>query len=146
MVVLEEGAAEGNGVEDEDAGRSVTTGQIFADSALPDVVFASAEGVVTIFANLGTDETTGQFRGLEKRHSLRVGTEGCQVRDVAVAPLAREAASGRCWTGIVCAVTCGVEVPGSNHVVYVEGCGGSGGGNGGGGVLEGELGSKTSVS
>eukprot|EP00581_Thalassiosira_minuscula_P003364 CAMPEP_0183740118 /NCGR_PEP_ID=MMETSP0737-20130205/58783_1 /TAXON_ID=385413 /ORGANISM="Thalassiosira miniscula, Strain CCMP1093" /LENGTH=514 /DNA_ID=CAMNT_0025975103 /DNA_START=82 /DNA_END=1626 /DNA_ORIENTATION=- len=108
-------------LEDEDAGRSVTTGQIFSDSPLPDVVFASATGVVTLFANLGVDENSGKFRGLEQRHQLSVGTDECEVRDVVVTKLAQESRSGRCWVGIVCAVTCGVDNMGKNHIFYVEG-------------------------
>lgn len=50
--------------DDGDAGRSVTTGQMFNNSELSDVVFASAKGVVALFANLGVDESTGQWNGL----------------------------------------------------------------------------------
>ncbi|KAL7537498.1 hypothetical protein ACHAWF_005783 [Thalassiosira exigua] len=107
--------------DDMDAGRSVTTGQIFDDSPLPDVVFASAEGVVTVFANLGVDDESGRFRGLEQRYRLSVGTNKCQVRDVAVGRLAEGTGEGKCQIGIVCAVTCGIKVPGKNHVFYVEG-------------------------
>mmetsp|Transcript_29210 Transcript_29210/g.53378 ORF Transcript_29210/g.53378 Transcript_29210/m.53378 type:complete len:566 (+) Transcript_29210:62-1759(+) len=121
LVVLEDG--EGGDLEDEDAGRSVTTGQIFSDSTLPDVVFASAEGVVTVFANLGVDGESGEFLGLEQRYELSAGTNECQVRDVVVTKLAQERQSGKCWVGIVCAVTCGVEIMGKNHIFYVEGNG-----------------------
>ena len=138
LVILEDGAREHNWKEDEDAGRSVTTGQIFSDSALPDVVFASAEGVVTLFANLGVDNETGKFRGLEQRYQLSVGMRWgriwedliCQVRDVAVTKLAAQqqetisSSIGKCWIGIVCAVTCGIDVLGKNHIFYVEGTGG----------------------
>ena len=57
LVVLEDGemhnngdggdGGAGGGEEHDDAGRSVTAGQLFSDSPLPDVVFASAEGIVT---------------------------------------------------------------------------------------------------
>lgn len=81
--------------EEGDAGRSVTTGQIFSESSLPDVVYGSADGVVTLFANLGVDKRTGEFRGLEKRHQLSVGTHDCEVRDVAVVPLVKNDRGGR---------------------------------------------------
>lgn len=127
LIVLENGAPNSDsGIEDEnDAGRSVTTGQIFADSSLPDVVFASAEGVVSIFANLGVlDKDTGKFRGLEMRYQLSIGTSKCQVRDVAVTKLAHDRDDAdKCWVGIVSAVTCGIEIPGKNHIFYVEGNG-----------------------
>jgi len=110
-------------LEEEDVGRSVTTGQLFSDSSLPDVVFASAEGVVTLFANLGVQKESGEFLGLEQRYQLSVGTDECQVRDVVVTKLAQERGSGKCWVGIVCAVTCGVDVLGKNHIFYVEGDG-----------------------
>mmetsp|Transcript_48068 Transcript_48068/g.102250 ORF Transcript_48068/g.102250 Transcript_48068/m.102250 type:complete len:522 (-) Transcript_48068:115-1680(-) len=121
LVILEDGD-EGT-LQEEDAGRSVTTGQIFSDSPLPDVVFASAEGVVTLFANLGVDEESGEFLGMEQRHRLSVGTE-CSVRDVAVAKLVQDQAEEKCWIGIVCALMCGEpDVLGKNHIFYVEGDG-----------------------
>ncbi|KAL7525851.1 hypothetical protein ACHAXR_003077 [Thalassiosira sp. AJA248-18] len=131
LVVLEDGSTtenesgnSGGSEENEtDAGRSVTTGQIFSDSSLPDVVFASAEGVVTLFANLGVDERTGDFRGLEQRYRLSVGTDKCEVRDVVVTKLGQDQSRGKCWVGIICAVTCGVDVLGMNHIFYVEGNG-----------------------
>lgn len=123
LVVLEDGSDKSDDVDfdDEDAGRSVTTGQIFSDSNLPDVVFASAEGVVSVFANLGVDENTGKFRGLQMRYQLSVGTKQCQVRDVVATKLAQDQNSDKCWIGIVCAVTCGLDIMGKNHIFYVEG-------------------------
>jgi hypothetical protein len=76
---------------------------------------------------LGVDNETGRFRGLEQRYQLSVGTDECQVRDVAVTKLAQETISssiGKCRIGIVCAVTCGIDVLGKNHIFYVEGTGG----------------------
>ena len=127
--------------EEGDVGRSVTTGQIFGDSSLPDVVFASARGVVTLFANLGVEEATGKFLGLEKRTQFLTGDERCQVRDLDVVPLVMMKkennngvgdgdgdGDGTCWVGIVCAVACGFEHPegeprslGKNHIFYVKG-------------------------
>lgn len=50
--------------------------------------------------------------------------KGCQVRDVVVAKLAQDAhQQGKCWIGIVCAVTCGVDILGKNQIFYVEGDG-----------------------
>lgn len=122
LVVLEDGS-ENKHEDDYDAGRSVTTGQIFSDSSLPDVVFASAKGVVTLFANLGVDKEMGNFRGLEMRYQLSVGTDKCQIRDVVVTKLAQERSSGKCWVGIVSAVTCGLDILGRNSIFYVEGSG-----------------------
>ena len=123
LVVLKDGSDKSDDVDfdDEDAGRSVTTGQIFSDSNLPDVVFASAEGVVSVFANLGVDENTGKFRGLQMRYQLSVGTKQCQVRDVVATKLAQDQNRDKCWIGIVCAVTCGLDIMGKNHIFYVEG-------------------------
>lgn len=123
LVVLEDGSDKSDDVDfdDEDAGRSVTTGQIFSDSNLPDVVFASAEGVVSVFANLGVDENTGKFSGLQMRYQLSVGTKQCQVRDVVATKLAQDQNRDKCWIGIVCAVTCGLDIMGKNHIFYVEG-------------------------
>jgi len=125
LVLLEAGAPSTNGVGDEnDAGRSVTTGQIFSDSTLPDVVFASAEGVVSVFANLGVDEATGKSRGFEMRYQLAMSKHKCQVRDIAVTKLAQDVHdSDKCWVGIVGAVTCGIDVMGRNHIFYIEGNG-----------------------
>lgn len=113
-------------MEDKQAGRSVTTGQLYSDSRLPDVVFASARGEVDVFANLGVNDETGLFLGLEKRRTLSIGNEGCQIRDVLVVPM--DEAS--CWMGIVCAVACeqprGEKEPellGKNHIFYLEGGG-----------------------
>ncbi|KAL7471240.1 hypothetical protein ACHAXS_011548 [Conticribra weissflogii] len=119
-----------------DAGRSVTTGKIFGESGLSDVVFASARGVVTLFANLGVDPETGEWRGLEQRGEWEVGKEerGCEIRDVDVVPLLEERGfesngdgKEKCWVGIVCAVACGFSeedpskrVLGKNHIFYVE--------------------------
>ena len=115
-----------------ETGRAVATGQIFPDSALPDVVFASSAGTVDVFANLGRDDAVagggGAFRGLELRHTIDVGDEGCMLRNLAVAPLARRAAAAddedgqpACWIGIACALTCGLEwQQGRNEIVYVE--------------------------
>ena len=115
LVVLEDGEMHdngdgdaGDGEEHDDAGRLATTGQLFSDSPLPHVVFASAEGIVTLFANLGVDKDSGKFRGLEQRHQLLLGGDECQVRDVVVTELvAKQVGSGTCWVGVVCAVTCG---------------------------------------
>mmetsp|Transcript_4857 Transcript_4857/g.10563 ORF Transcript_4857/g.10563 Transcript_4857/m.10563 type:complete len:629 (+) Transcript_4857:57-1943(+) len=119
-----------------DAGRSVATGNIFGESELADVVFASARGVVALFANLGVDPATGEWRGLELRGELELGKEelGCEIRDVDVVPLLEERGVGavgdgkkKCWVGIVCAVACGFNegdpskrVLGKNHVFYVK--------------------------
>jgi hypothetical protein len=111
--------------EEGDAGRSVTTGQIFSDSALPDVVFASAKGIVTVFANLGVDES-GAFRGLEQRYKFSAKNPQCQVRDVAVVPMAQSNDDNECWIGLVTAVACPFEKPkpkylGENEIFYVKG-------------------------
>jgi len=114
--------------EEGDAGRSVTTGQIFLDSVLPDVVFASANGIVTVFANLGVDES-GAFRGLEHRHQFSAKNPQCQVRDVAVVPMAQSDGDNQCWIGLVTAVACPFEKPkpkflGENEIFYIKGsCG-----------------------
>mmetsp|Transcript_8173 Transcript_8173/g.17758 ORF Transcript_8173/g.17758 Transcript_8173/m.17758 type:complete len:488 (-) Transcript_8173:137-1600(-) len=98
----------------EDAGRSVSTGQIYSDSALPDVAFASAEGVLSLFANLGVDEDAQNFMGLELRHQVSLGEERCQIRNVAVADLVPG------WVGVVCAVTCAdLDTAGRNRIFYI---------------------------
>ena len=106
-----------------DAGRSVTTGQIFSDSDLPDVVFASAKGVVTVFANLGVNETSGTFLGLEQRYQFSAENSHCQVRDVAIAPIVKKE---ECWIGLFAAVACPFEKPkpkylGENEIFYIKG-------------------------
>ena len=111
--------------EEGDAGRSVTTGQIFSDSDLPDVVFASAKGIVTVFANLGIDEF-GAFRGLEQRYKFSAKNPQCQVRDVAVARMAQSDDDNQCWIGLVAAVACPFEKPtpkflGENEIFYIKG-------------------------
>lgn len=112
--------------EDGDAGRSVTTGQIFSDSTLPDVVYASARGIVTVFANLGVDES-GRFLGLEQRYNFSARNPNCQVRDVAVVPMVQGSSrADECWIGIVSAVACPFEKPkpeylGENEIFYVKG-------------------------
>ena len=111
--------------EEGDAGRSVTTGQIFSDSVLPDVVFASAKGIVTVFANLGVDEF-GAFRGLEQRYKFSAKNPLCQVRDVAVARMAKSDDGNECWIGLVAAVACPFEEPtpeflGENQIFYIRG-------------------------
>jgi hypothetical protein len=111
--------------EEGDAGRSVTTGQIFADSSLPDVVFASAKGIVNIFANLGVDESGG-FRGLERRYQFSAKNPQCEVRDVAVVSMAQSGDDNDCWIGLVAAVACPFEKPtpkylGENEIFYVKG-------------------------
>ena len=65
-----------------------------------------------------------------------LGGDECQVRDVVVTELvAKQVGSGTCWVGVVCAVTCGVDVLGKNHIFYLEGdgtvCSGDDGGAGG---------------
>lgn len=104
-----------------ETGRAVATGQIFPDSTLPDVVFASSSGTVDVFANLGRDAAAAH-RGLELRHTVRVGRGDCMLRNLAVAPLARTPnGSDACWIGIVCALTCGLERrEGRNEIVFVE--------------------------
>ena len=109
----------------------VTTGQIFSDSKLPDVVYASARGIVTVFANLGVDES-GKFLGLEQRFTFSAQNPNCQVRDVAVVPMMQGSSSAdECWIGIVSAVACPFEEPtpeylGENEIFYVNGnCDGS---------------------
>ena len=107
--------------EEGDAGRSVTTGQIFSDSALPDVVFASAKGKVTVFANLGVGES-GAFRGLEQRYQFSATNPQCQVRKVAVVPMAQSGDDSECWIGVVTAVACGTpKYLGENEIFYVKG-------------------------
>ena len=97
-----------------DAGRSATSGNIYHDSVLSDVVFASAKGRVHLFANRGTDQT-GKFLGLEKRDEFALGTDDCQIRDVEVAEFSADVA------GVVCAVTCNnLEERGRNHIFYVD--------------------------
>lgn len=111
--------------DDGDVGRSVTTGQIFSDSALPDVVFASAEGVITVFANLGVDEY-GNFRGLEQRYTFSAKNPHCQVRDVAITRMTQNDGDNQCWIGLVAAVACPFEKPkpkflGENEIFYIKG-------------------------
>jgi hypothetical protein len=110
--------------EEGDAGRSVATGHIFSDSALPDVVFASAKGVVAVFANLGVDES-GTFLGFEQRYKFS-SESPCQVRDVAVITMARTYDNDECWIGIVDAVACPFTKPkpkylGENEIFYIKG-------------------------
>ena len=96
------------------AGRSATSGNIYHDSVLPDVVFASAEGRVYLFANRGTDHA-GNFLGLEKRDEFALGTDDCQIRDVEVAEFSPDVA------GVVCAVTCkNLKERGGNHIFYID--------------------------
>ena len=104
--------------ENLDAGRSVTTGQLFGQSELPDVVFATSEGTVNLFANMGLDKD-GDWLGLEKRHSLKVGTLDCPIRDMTVTTLFED--DDRYFAGVVCAVTCNyIHNKGDNHIYYVE--------------------------
>lgn len=95
-----------------DAGRSATSGNIYHDSVLPDVVFASARGRVHLFANRGTDHA-GKFLGFEKRDEFALGTDDCQIRDVEVAEFSPGVA------GVVCAVTCNYQERGRNHIFYI---------------------------
>lgn len=105
--------------ENLDAGRSVTTGQLFGNSELPDVIFATHEGTVNFFANMGLDDEDGNWLGLEKRYSLKVGTLDCPIRDMAVTTLFE--ADDRYFAGVVCAVTCNyIHEKGDNHIYYVE--------------------------
>jgi hypothetical protein len=90
-------------------GRSVAIGQIFQESSLPDVAFATAVGEVILFANLGlgvdTDENGSLqrvFLGFARRHSLHIGPK-CQIRDLAIV----NNLAGPCSVSIACAVTCG---------------------------------------
>ena len=84
-------------------GRTVTTGQIYKDSDLPDVVLGMASGEVLLFANLGVKRIglRSVFLGFEFRESLVAGPSGCHIRDIKVASLFN------CTTSIICAVTCG---------------------------------------
>ena len=104
--------------ENLDAGRSVTTGMLFGESELPDVIFATHAGIVNFFANMGLDED-GNWLGLEKRHTLKVGTDDCPIRDMVVTTLVEE--DDRYYAGVVCAVTCNyIYDLGDNHIYYVE--------------------------
>ena len=110
--------------QDPEGGRSVTSGQIYSDSPLPDVVFANAQGIVTVFSNLGVDDD-GIFLGFEQRHQFSTGHKGCQVRDVAVTKMADNLTPEKtCWVGIVGAVACQeLHELGQNEIFYIEGKG-----------------------
>lgn len=92
------------------------------------VVVKYSKGIVTVFANLGVDES-GAFRGLEHRHQFSAKNPQCQVRDVAVVPMAQSDGDNQCWIGLVTAVACPFEKPkpkflGENEIFYIKGsCG-----------------------
>jgi hypothetical protein len=69
------------------SGRTVTTGQIFNDSELPDLVFGMATGELILFANQGVD-TGGNFDGLVRKGTLIAAKEYCEIRDVQIVSLA----------------------------------------------------------
>jgi hypothetical protein len=82
------------------SGRSVAVGQLFEDSALPDLAYGLEFGNILMFANLGLDESTGAFLGFKFQSELQVKS-GCTIRDIKIASLAP------CTVSVVCAVTCG---------------------------------------
>jgi hypothetical protein len=93
------------------SGRTVTTGQIFTDSELPDLVFAMATGELIFFANQGVD-SGGDFNGFLRKGTLKAANDDCEIRDVQIVSLAP------CTQSIVTAITCGYGVEESENVIF----------------------------
>jgi hypothetical protein len=95
--------------------RSVHAGNIYNDSAFPDLAFGDSDGHVILFANLGNapsmeddnDENGSvhkkkheKFLGFEQRDVFQVSNIGCEVRGIKIASLSP------CSVSILAAVTC----------------------------------------
>lgn len=91
--------------------RSVTTGQIYEDSTLPDLVYGMSDGALYLLANLHSDANSSiPSDGFELRDVIESSTP-CNIRDVKVASLAP------CTMSIIAAVTCGWSQSGSDNFI-----------------------------
>jgi hypothetical protein len=93
------------------SGRTVTSGKLFTDSELPDLVFAMATGELIFFANQGVD-VGGDFGGFVRKGTLIAANDYCEIRDVQIVSLLP------CTQTIVTAITCGYGVAESENVIY----------------------------
>ncbi|KAL7557233.1 hypothetical protein ACA910_001899 [Epithemia clementina (nom. ined.)] len=104
-----------------EGGRTLAVGQIYDDSPWPDLAFATADGQIILFANLGRDNNiNGTFLGFDQRDTLHMGQD-CPIRDVAIVPglltrplyygcnESKSNSSPTTSVSIVCAVTCGAN-------------------------------------
>lgn len=78
-------------------GYSISLGDIYSDSELPDIVHGMLDGSVKVFANLGVHN--GVFSGFRTAATFNVPPE-CQIRDIAIGSLAP------CTISIVTALYC----------------------------------------
>lgn len=93
------------------SGRTVTVGQLFPDSNLPDLVFAMTTGELIFFANQGLDEE-GKFGGFTRKGKLQVAAATFEFQDVQVESLAP------CTQCIVTAVMRGYRFEQSKNVIF----------------------------
>lgn len=87
-------------------GRSVAVGDLFLDSAGPDLALGTGNGEVVLFANLGNDSTS--FRGFEERYRFQV-VKGCPVRDLKIVPGLVNNKMVSNSASVVCVVHCGIR-------------------------------------
>ena len=79
-----------------EGGRSVDIGNIYDDSALPDIAYGMGNSTVRLFANLGLDDQ-GKFLGFEERDTFYIGLD-CSIRDIKIVSLFEE-----CYVSILAA-------------------------------------------
>jgi len=82
------------------AGRTVSAGNLFDESELPDLVYGMVNGELIFFANQGLD-SNGDFAGFVRKGKIQAGEAGCTIRDIEFASLSP------CTRSVVAALTCG---------------------------------------